>query len=196
MPRSQQHGGCSIGECRPDKHGRLQIVERSGWVELVWHIALGAGASRISKSDRYLLSGAVVEGPRRDGRPGILRSQLTLTPEGHVHIRCCHVKLAGCFNARACICAVLAAVTARMAKPVTRRCLHIRCCHVKLAHRSTASVCNCKRVHVCCTCSSGSLYGKPAIRSCLHILAVTKQCCSLIRPILPSASQPATLSSI
>ena len=62
-------------------------MERSGWVELIWHIALNAGVSRISKSDRYLLSGAVVEGPRRDGRPGILRSQLTLTPEGHVHIR-------------------------------------------------------------------------------------------------------------
>ena len=65
----------------------MQIVEAEGWLELVWHIALNAGVSRISKSDRYLLNGGVVEGPRRDGRPGMLRSQLTLTPEGHVHIR-------------------------------------------------------------------------------------------------------------
>lgn len=28
-----------------------------------------------------------MEGPRRDGRPGILRSQLAITAEGHVHIR-------------------------------------------------------------------------------------------------------------
>ena len=63
-------------------------MEAGGWLELVWHIALNAGISRISKSDRYLLNGGVVEGPRRDGRPGMLRSQLTLTPEGHIHIRC------------------------------------------------------------------------------------------------------------
>lgn len=64
-----------------------QIVELDDVLEITWHICLNNGASRISKSERYEKSGEVMEGPRRDGRPGILRSQLTITPEGHVHIR-------------------------------------------------------------------------------------------------------------
>ena len=54
----------------------------------MWHIPLNGSASKISKTDRYLKNGEVVEAARRDGRPGLLRSQLTFTPEGHVHIRC------------------------------------------------------------------------------------------------------------
>ena len=54
---------------------------------MVWHIPLNGSASKISKTDRYLKNGEVVEAARRDGRPGVLRSQLTFTPEGHVHIR-------------------------------------------------------------------------------------------------------------
>ena len=66
----------------------LQIVETEDTFELVWHIPLNGSASKISKTDRYLKNGEVVEAARRDGRPGLLRSQLTFTPEGHVHIRC------------------------------------------------------------------------------------------------------------
>lgn len=54
---------------------------------MVWHIPLNGSSSKISKTDRYLKNGEVVEAARRDGRPGVLRSQLTFTPEGHVHIR-------------------------------------------------------------------------------------------------------------
>lgn len=66
----------------------MQIVEAGSTLEIIWHICLNNGASRISKAEKYDKTGEVVEGPRRDGRPGILRSQLTITPEGHVHIRC------------------------------------------------------------------------------------------------------------
>lgn len=55
---------------------------------MIWHIPLNGSSSKISKTDRYLKNGEVVEAARRDGRPGVLRSQLTFTPEGHVHIRC------------------------------------------------------------------------------------------------------------
>jgi len=65
----------------------MQIVETEDTFELVWHIPLNGSASKISKTDRYLKNGEVVEAARRDGRPGLLRSQLTFTPEGHVHIR-------------------------------------------------------------------------------------------------------------
>lgn len=65
----------------------LQILETDNTFELVWHIPLNGSASKISKTDRYLKNGEVVEAARRDGRPGLLRSQLTFTPEGHVHIR-------------------------------------------------------------------------------------------------------------
>ena len=64
-----------------------QIIETDNTFELVWHIPLNGSASKISKTDRYLKNGEVVEAARRDGRPGLLRSQLTFTPEGHVHIR-------------------------------------------------------------------------------------------------------------
>ena len=67
--------------------GWLQMVELEGAVQIVWHICLNRGAARISKTEHFLKSGEVMEGPRRDGRPGILRSQLSITPEGHVHIR-------------------------------------------------------------------------------------------------------------
>ena len=76
-------------QCDLDFYDRVpQIVELDFALELIWHICLNNGASRISKAERYQKSGEVMEGPRRDGRPGILRSQLTITPEGHVHIRC------------------------------------------------------------------------------------------------------------
>ena len=77
------------GQWSADPAGdRSQIVETEETFELVWHIPLNGSASKISKTDRYLKNGEVVEAARRDGRPGVLRSQLTFTPEGHVHIRC------------------------------------------------------------------------------------------------------------
>lgn len=66
---------------------QVQIVETEETFEMVWRIPLNGSASKISKTDRYLKNGEVVEAARRDGRPGVLRSQLTFTPEGHVHIR-------------------------------------------------------------------------------------------------------------
>ena len=65
----------------------LQIVETDTVFEMIWHIPLNNGLSRISKTERYIRNGEVVEGPRRDGRAGMLRSQLNFTAEGHVHIR-------------------------------------------------------------------------------------------------------------
>ncbi|KAK9866514.1 hypothetical protein WJX84_008779 [Apatococcus fuscideae] len=65
----------------------LDIVETDTVFEMIWHIPLNNGLSRISKTERYIRNGEVVEGPRRDGRAGMLRSQLNFTAEGHVHIR-------------------------------------------------------------------------------------------------------------
>ncbi|KAK9821271.1 hypothetical protein WJX74_006984 [Apatococcus lobatus] len=65
----------------------LDIVETDSVFEMIWHIPLNNGLSRISKTERYIRNGEVVEGPRRDGRAGMLRSQLNFTAEGHVHIR-------------------------------------------------------------------------------------------------------------
>ncbi|KAK9819872.1 hypothetical protein WJX72_003491 [[Myrmecia] bisecta] len=65
----------------------MEIVETDTVFEVIWHIPLNDTNSKITKSDRYTKSGDVVEGARRDGRPGVLRSQLNFTPEGHVHIR-------------------------------------------------------------------------------------------------------------
>lgn len=73
-----------------DYNVSLQIMETDEVVELRWHIPLNGSTSKISKVDRYLKNGEVVEGARRDGRAGVLRSQLTFTPEGHVHIRYKH----------------------------------------------------------------------------------------------------------
>ena len=76
-------------------------METEETFELVWHIPLNGSASKISKTDRYLKNGEVVEAARRDGRPGVLRSQLTFTPEGHVHIRC---RAPPCLRAIASFC--------------------------------------------------------------------------------------------
>jgi hypothetical protein len=65
----------------------LQIIETMEMFEIVWNIPLNNGHSKIKKSDRYLKNSEVCELPRRDGRQGVLRSQINFTPEGHVHIR-------------------------------------------------------------------------------------------------------------
>lgn len=65
----------------------MQIIETPEIFEIVWNIPLNNGHSKIKKSDRYLKSSEVCELPRRDGRQGVLRSQINFTPEGHVHIR-------------------------------------------------------------------------------------------------------------
>ena len=85
--------------CDPSLLVHVQIIEMDDALEIVWHICLNNGASRISKAERYDKSGEVMEGPRRDGRPGILRSQLTVTPEGHVHLRCVPFRPATCMPA-------------------------------------------------------------------------------------------------
>ncbi|KAK9805333.1 hypothetical protein WJX73_003237 [Symbiochloris irregularis] len=77
----------SLQRLAREKVSEMEIVELEDALEIIWHICLNNGASRISKAERFDKSGEVMEGPRRDGRPGILRSQLTITPEGHVHIR-------------------------------------------------------------------------------------------------------------
>lgn len=65
----------------------VQIIETLEVFEIVWNIPLNNGHSKIKKSDRYLKNSEVCELPRRDGRQGVLRSQINFTPEGHVHIR-------------------------------------------------------------------------------------------------------------
>jgi len=46
----------------------------------------GVGAC-MRRSTRYPKTGAAVEGPRRDARPGCMRSLMTVGPRGHVHVR-------------------------------------------------------------------------------------------------------------
>ncbi|KAK9821258.1 hypothetical protein WJX74_003833 [Apatococcus lobatus] len=65
----------------------LDILEMDIVFEMIWRIPLNNGLSRTSKTERYIRDGKVVEGPRRDGQAGMLRSQLNFTAEGHVHIR-------------------------------------------------------------------------------------------------------------
>lgn len=65
----------------------LQIIETLEVFEIVWNIPLNNGHSKIKKTDKYLKNSEVCELPRRDGRQGVLRSQINFTPEGHVHIR-------------------------------------------------------------------------------------------------------------
>lgn len=64
-----------------------QVVETDDVLEIVWHIPLNANASKITKVERYMKDGSIVEGLRRDGRPGVLRSQLTFSQDGTPHIR-------------------------------------------------------------------------------------------------------------
>lgn len=77
----------------PTLHKRMittlwsQIIETLEVFEIVWNIPLNNGHSKIKKTDRYLKNSEVCELPRRDGRQGVLRSQINFTPEGHVHIR-------------------------------------------------------------------------------------------------------------
>jgi hypothetical protein len=51
-------------------------------------IPLNGGGAKIRRRSLYPKSGAIVEETRSDLREGILRSQLTISPEGHLHIRC------------------------------------------------------------------------------------------------------------
>lgn len=67
--------------------GTEQVVETDDVFEIIWHIPLNANASKITKVERYMKDGSIVEGQRRDGRPGVLRSQLTFTQDGTPHIR-------------------------------------------------------------------------------------------------------------
>ena len=54
---------------------------------MVQLIPLNGVGTCIRRGAKYLKSGATVQGPRRDARPGALRSLLTVGPKGHVHIR-------------------------------------------------------------------------------------------------------------
>lgn len=67
--------------------GNEQVIETDDVFEIIWHIPLNANASKITKVERYMKDGSIVEGQRRDGRPGVLRSQLTFTQDGTPHIR-------------------------------------------------------------------------------------------------------------
>ncbi|KAL0054577.1 hypothetical protein WJX82_011171 [Trebouxia sp. C0006] len=69
------------------KVAEMEIIETMEIFEIVWNIPLNNGHSKIKKSDQYLKNSEVCELPRRDGRQGVLRSQINFTPEGHVHIR-------------------------------------------------------------------------------------------------------------
>jgi hypothetical protein len=51
-------------------------------------IPLNGSEARIRRCSVYAKSGAVVEETRADSREGVLRSQLTISPDGHCHIRC------------------------------------------------------------------------------------------------------------
>lgn len=67
-------------------------MESATELQLVWVIPLPGGA-QIRRPDRYLKSGDVVEGTRRDGRSGMLRAQMNFTPEGHAHVRSLQVRI-------------------------------------------------------------------------------------------------------
>ena len=54
---------------------------------MVQLIPLNGVGTCIRRGAKYLKSGATVQGPRRDARPGALRSLLTVGPKGHVHVR-------------------------------------------------------------------------------------------------------------
>lgn len=61
---------------------------------MVQLIPLNGVGTCIRRGAKYLKSGATVQGPRRDARPGALRSLLTVGPKGHVHIRHAHSRSA------------------------------------------------------------------------------------------------------
>ncbi|CAL8461853.1 g1384 [Coccomyxa elongata] len=65
----------------------LEILETDESLEIVQEIPLNVGGTRIRRRSLYPKSGAVVEETRTDSREGVLRSQLTISPDGHCHIR-------------------------------------------------------------------------------------------------------------
>lgn len=67
---------------------QTSIVDWLGCALAAQDIPLNNSGARIRRRSAYLKSGGVVEEQRSDSREGILRSQLTISPEGHCHIRC------------------------------------------------------------------------------------------------------------
>ena len=51
-----------------------------------------AGGAHMRRRCTYPKSAAVAAEPRWDGREGALRSQLTISPRRHCHIRCAHAR--------------------------------------------------------------------------------------------------------
>ncbi|KAK9846469.1 hypothetical protein WJX81_004661 [Elliptochloris bilobata] len=65
----------------------MEIRETDDALEVVQLIPLNGVGACIRRGVCYPKTGGAVQGPRRDARPGVTRSLLTVGPKGHVHIR-------------------------------------------------------------------------------------------------------------